>query len=73
MRRWFRKRALPKTMTQSEAQSLLESNGWVRTLGGKHVVKMEKEGRRPITLPRCNGAVYSVDLTSRILKQAGLK
>lgn len=72
--RWFKKgRDLPKTMTQREAQSLLESKGWKRTLGGKHVVKMEKEGRRPITLPHCNGSAYSVDLTSRILKAAGLK
>lgn len=60
-------------MTQREAQSLLEKNGWVRTIGGKHVVKMEKSGCRPITLPSCNGNAYSVDLTSRILKQAGLK
>lgn len=71
MSRWFKRKTLPKTMTQSEAQSLLEANGWICTQGGKHVVKME--GCRPVTLPRCNGAVYSVDLTSRILKQAGLK
>lgn len=41
--------------------------------GGKHVVKMEKKGYRPVTLPSCNGSVYSVDMTHRILKQAGLK
>lgn len=51
----------------------MEDHGWIRTLGGKHVVKMEKEGCRPITLPHCNGGAYSVDLTSRILKQAGLR
>lgn len=72
MQRWFRK-PLPKTMTQSEAKSLLEANGWVCTQGGKHVVKMEKKGNRPVTLPHCNGAVYSVNMTHRILKQAGLK
>lgn len=72
--RWFKKRReLPKTMTQREAQALLESNGWKRTLGGKHVVKMEKEGCRPITLPSCNGEQYSVGLTSGIQKSAGLK
>jgi hypothetical protein len=71
--RWSKKSALPKTMTQREAQSLLEANKWVCTQGGKHVVKMEKEGRRPITLPSCNGGMYSVNLTARILKQAGLK
>jgi predicted RNA binding protein YcfA (HicA-like mRNA interferase family) len=72
--RWFKRRQqIPRTMNQREAQALLESNGWKRTLGGKHVVKMEKEGRRPITLPSCNGEQYSVGLTSRILTQAGLK
>lgn len=72
--RWFkRRRQLPKTMSQREAQALFESDGWKRTLGGKHVVKMEKEGCRPITLPSCNGEQYGVNLTARILKQAGLK
>jgi hypothetical protein len=33
---------------------------------------MEKEGYRPITLPGCNGEAYSVGLTARIQKQAGL-
>lgn len=72
MRRWF-KRGLPKTMTQREAESLLTENGWKRTQGGKHVVKMEKEGHRPITLPKCSGGAYSVDLTRRILREAGLR
>lgn len=60
-------------MTQSEAKSLLEANGWICTDGGKHNIKMEKAGCRPITLPQHKGAKYSVDLTNRILKQAGLK
>ena len=72
MRRWFKK-GLPKTMSQREAESLLRENGWKRTQGGKHNVKMEKEGQRPVMLPKCNGAQYSVDLTARIFKQAGLK
>lgn len=67
------KRPLPKTANQDEVQRILEKRGWSRTLGGKHVVKMEKEGRRPITLPHCNGQQYSRDLTARIFKQAGLK
>jgi predicted RNA binding protein YcfA (HicA-like mRNA interferase family) len=69
----FWKRSLPKTANQDEMQKILERHGWVRTLGGKHVVKMEKEARRPITLPHCNGQQYSRDLTARIFKQAGLK
>lgn len=71
MRLW--KKPLPKTASQAEMQKILEGHSWVRTLGGKHVVKMEKEGHRPITLPHCNGQQYGRDLTGRIFKQAGLK
>lgn len=60
-------------MTQREAESLLTENGWKRTQGGKHVVKMEKEGWPPIILPDCGRQSYSVGLTQSILKQAGLK
>lgn len=60
-------------MTCREAQSLLEANGWTRTQGGKHGVKMEKQGERPITLPTHNGDAYGVDLTRRILRQAKLR
>jgi len=42
------------------------------TRGGKHVVKMEKEGQRPITLPHHHGKTYGKGLTAAILKQAGL-
>lgn len=66
-------RLLPRLLSQKLAQSILEENGWVRTLGGKHVVKMEKEGRRPITLPHQKGQMYGVELSQRILKEAGLK
>lgn len=72
MRPW-KKRGLPKTMTQREAKSLLREHGWVRTQGGKHNVKMEKEGYRPVMLPMCGRGKYDVDLTARILNQAGLK
>ena len=40
--------------------------------GGKHVVKMEKEGSRPITLPHHRGKSYGKGLTAAILRQAGL-
>lgn len=59
-------------MNQKEAQRLLEQAGWVRTKGGKHNVKMEKDGERPITLPKHKGGQYSKNLTRAILKQAGL-
>ena len=62
----------PKTINQKQARKLLESHGWTRTKGGNHVIKMEKNGQRPITLPKHRGEQYSVDLTRRILKQAGI-
>jgi predicted RNA binding protein YcfA (HicA-like mRNA interferase family) len=52
---------------------LLEAHGWRQTLGGKHVVKMEKAGQRPITLPMHHGKDYSPSLTAAILRQAGLR
>ena len=67
------KRGLPRVLNQQKAKKLLEAEGWIETLGGKHVVKMEKEGCRPITLPMHHGKDYSVSLTSAILRQAGLK
>lgn len=72
MPRWW-KRKPPKTLTQRIARSLLEANGWVCTIGGKHNVKMVKEGCRPITLPQHNNQVYPKGLADAILKQAGLK
>jgi predicted RNA binding protein YcfA (HicA-like mRNA interferase family) len=52
---------------------LLEEDGWTRTTGGKHQVKMVKSGQRPITLPQHKGRDYSPGLTAAILRQAGLK
>ena len=34
----------PKALNQRGMKKLLEANGWVETIGGKHVVKMEKPG-----------------------------
>jgi len=64
---------LPRVATQREMQTLMEANGWTKTVGGKHSVKMEKPGERPVTLPMHKGAKYGMDLTARILRQAGLK
>jgi hypothetical protein len=52
------KNAIPRVLNQRSAKRLLEERGWVETLGGKHVVKMEKTGARPITLPRHHGRDY---------------
>lgn len=59
-------------LNQKSARKLLEANGWTKTRGGKHNIKMEKSGKRPITLPMHHGEDYSKSLTSAILKQAGL-
>lgn len=67
------KRALPKRLSQATAKKLLEQEGWIKTLGGKHNIKMEKPGQRPITLPRHKGETYSPGLTTGILRSAKLK
>ena len=59
-------------LSQKTARALLEEHGWTCTRGGKHNVKMEKEGRRPITLPRHRGQTYGKGLSAAIRKQAGL-
>jgi len=64
---------LPRVLSQRTAKQLLEANDWTETIGGKHVVKMTKEGQRPITLPACRRQDYSPGLTAAILRQAGLK
>lgn len=64
---------IKRTMTQKEMKRLLEAHGWEATVGGKHQVKMERDGQRPITLPMKGGSSYPVGLTSAILKQAGIK
>jgi predicted RNA binding protein YcfA (HicA-like mRNA interferase family) len=65
--------AVEGTLNQKAAIRLLEESGWTRTKGGKHQVKMTKEGRRPITLPAHRGRDYSRGLTAAILRQAGLR
>jgi predicted RNA binding protein YcfA (HicA-like mRNA interferase family) len=59
-------------LSQKSAKKLLEQYGWRETRGGKHAVKMEKPGHRPITLPMHKGRDYHQSLTRAILRQAGL-
>jgi predicted RNA binding protein YcfA (HicA-like mRNA interferase family) len=61
------------TLSQNKAIKLLQENGWTRSRGGKHQVKMTKANCRPITLPHHKGRDYSPGLTRAILKQAGLR
>jgi predicted RNA binding protein YcfA (HicA-like mRNA interferase family) len=62
----------PKVFNQKSMTKLLEHSGWTRTRGGKHVVKMEKRGERPITLPRHHGRDYGPGLSAAILRQTRL-
>ena len=58
-------------LDQRAAIRLLRDNGYRRTVGGTHAVKMVKSGVRPITLPRNRGQTYGKGLTHEILKEAG--
>jgi len=60
-------------LSQKIARKLLEEHGWTCTKGGKHSIKMEKRGHRPITLPKHQGQMYGKGLSDAIRKQAGLK
>jgi predicted RNA binding protein YcfA (HicA-like mRNA interferase family) len=62
-----------KPLNQKRARKLLEAHGWTKTVGGKHNVKMEKPGRRPITLPKHGGADYGKGLLAAILREAGIE
>jgi predicted RNA binding protein YcfA (HicA-like mRNA interferase family) len=63
---------MARLLDQKSARRLLEQHGWTMTHGGKHVIKMAKSGRRPITLPHHHGETYSKGLSAAIRKQAGL-
>lgn len=62
-----------KPLSQKKGIDLLRRNGWEKKAGGKHGVKMVKQGQRPITLPKHKGSDYGPGLTRAILKQAGLE
>jgi predicted RNA binding protein YcfA (HicA-like mRNA interferase family) len=63
---------MAKLIDQRRAIRLLTTDGWTKGRGGKHAVKMEKDGKRPITLPHHHGQPYSKGLSAAIMKQAGL-
>ncbi|HVQ57638.1 MAG TPA: type II toxin-antitoxin system HicA family toxin [Solirubrobacterales bacterium] len=60
-------------LNQKKAIKLLQEDGWTRSRGGKHQVKMIKPGRRPITLPQRKGRDYPPGFAAAILRQAGLR
>lgn len=59
-------------MTQKEWIRRLKLEGWVLERGGKHQVKMTKEGKRPITLPENKREAYSKGFEAELRRQAGL-
>ncbi len=59
-------------LSQKNAKKLMEADGWIAKRGGKHVIKMTKEGHRPVTLPYHGGQTYGKDLSAAIRRQAGL-
>ncbi len=59
-------------MTQKQWIKLLEKAGWRRETGGKHQVKMTKQGQRPITLPEHKRRAYSKGFEAELRRQAGL-
>jgi predicted RNA binding protein YcfA (HicA-like mRNA interferase family) len=62
-----------KRYTQKELIKTLKDHGWKRSTGGKHQVKMVREGDRPVTIPEFKGETLPVGLTQAILKQAGIE
>src|SRR5579875_731912 len=61
----------PKVLNQIEAIKLLKAHGWEQGKGGRHQVKMTKDGRI-VTLPQAHGNDYGAGLRGAILEQAGL-
>jgi predicted RNA binding protein YcfA (HicA-like mRNA interferase family) len=60
-----------KRYTQKQLIKLLKEQGWEQSTGGKHQVKMTREGHRPVTIPEFKGETLPVGLSQAILKQAG--
>jgi predicted RNA binding protein YcfA (HicA-like mRNA interferase family) len=63
----------PKVLNHDKAKALLEAYGWVATVGGKHATKMERPGRRPVTIPRHRGRDWGPALRAEVLRAAGLR
>jgi predicted RNA binding protein YcfA (HicA-like mRNA interferase family) len=64
---------IPKVLNHDSMKRVLEDHGWVATVGGRHVTKMEKEGERPVTIPRHSGNDFGRGLRAAILREAGVK
>ena len=62
-----------KRYTQKALSKMLREHGWEQSIGGKHQVKMIREGQRPVTIPEFKGETLPVGLSQAILKQAGIE
>jgi predicted RNA binding protein YcfA (HicA-like mRNA interferase family) len=62
-----------KRYTQKQLIKTLKQHGWEQSVGGKHQVKMIREGHRPVTIPEFKGETLPVGLSQAILKQAGIE
>ena len=56
-------------LTQSQWIQLLRRDGWRQEAGGKHQVKMTKQGRRPITLPDNHRRAYSKGFEAQLRRE----
>jgi predicted RNA binding protein YcfA (HicA-like mRNA interferase family) len=63
---------MANTLNQRQAIRLMQRNGWQRTSGGKHGVKMLKKGERPFPLPHHQGRDYGRGLTKSVLEKSGI-
>lgn len=58
--------------TQAQWIKLLRDDGWKQETGGKHQVKMTRQGRRPITLPDNHRRTYSKGFEAQLRREARL-
>lgn len=59
--------------TQKQWIKRLQAEGWSVERGGKHQVKMTKQGERPITLPDNKRRAYSKGFEAQLRRKAGLE
>jgi predicted RNA binding protein YcfA (HicA-like mRNA interferase family) len=64
---------MERTLDQKKAIRLLREDGWAKSRGGKHQVKMIKPGCRPITLPQHKGRDYPIGLGPGDTQTGGAK
>ena len=56
-------------MKQVDWIKLLREAGWRQEAGGKHQVKMTKQGRRPVTLPDNHRRAYSKGFEAQLRRE----